>query len=135
MMQAFLDECRQANLSDRQLRVLESVIAEDEGWIHLYVDGNYAAAEAAYRRSAALGGDRQLANLVDAMMKQSKYREAIEPLTEELSVRQGDPGCTMHRGTEFDDMRWRRDMQRVTTSDRIDAFGAAETATTATTDY
>jgi alpha-ketoglutarate-dependent 2,4-dichlorophenoxyacetate dioxygenase len=38
-----------------------------------------------------------------------------------------DNRCTMHRGTEFDDMRWRRDMQRVTTSDRIDAFGIAET--------
>jgi alpha-ketoglutarate-dependent 2,4-dichlorophenoxyacetate dioxygenase len=38
-----------------------------------------------------------------------------------------DNRCTMHRGTEFDDMRWPRDMQRVTTSDRIDAFGTAET--------
>jgi alpha-ketoglutarate-dependent 2,4-dichlorophenoxyacetate dioxygenase len=37
-----------------------------------------------------------------------------------------DNRCTMHRGTEFDDLRWPRDMQRVTTSDRIDAFGTAE---------
>ena len=34
-----------------------------------------------------------------------------------------DNRCTMHRGTEFDDLRWRRDMQRATTSDRPDAFG------------
>ena len=27
-------------------------------------------------------------------------------------------------GTEFDDLRWRRDMQRATTSDRPDAFGS-----------
>ncbi|MEK9721021.1 MAG: TauD/TfdA family dioxygenase, partial [Quisquiliibacterium sp.] len=34
-----------------------------------------------------------------------------------------DNRCTMHRGTEFDDLRWRRDMHRATTSDRPDAFG------------
>jgi len=34
-----------------------------------------------------------------------------------------DNRCTMHRGTEFDDLRWPRDMQRATTSDRPDAFG------------
>lgn len=28
-----------------------------------------------------------------------------------------DNRCTMHRGTEFDDLRWRRDMQRATVSD------------------
>jgi alpha-ketoglutarate-dependent 2,4-dichlorophenoxyacetate dioxygenase len=37
-----------------------------------------------------------------------------------------DNRCTMHRGTEFDDLRWPRDVQRATTSDRIDAFGAHE---------
>ena len=28
-----------------------------------------------------------------------------------------DNRCTMHRGTEFDDLRWRRDVQRATVSD------------------
>lgn len=28
-----------------------------------------------------------------------------------------DDRCTMHRGAEFDDLRWRRDMQRATVSD------------------
>jgi alpha-ketoglutarate-dependent 2,4-dichlorophenoxyacetate dioxygenase len=28
-----------------------------------------------------------------------------------------DDRCTMHRGTEFDDLRWTRDMQRATVSD------------------
>ena len=46
-----------------------------------------------------------------------------------------DNRCTMHRGTEFDDMRWPRDMQRVTTSDRIDAFGTFETPHAVPTDY
>ncbi len=46
-----------------------------------------------------------------------------------------DNRCTMHRGTDFDDMRWPRDLQRATTSDRIDAFGAPEQAHAATSDY
>jgi alpha-ketoglutarate-dependent 2,4-dichlorophenoxyacetate dioxygenase len=46
-----------------------------------------------------------------------------------------DNRCTMHRGTEFDDMRWPRDLQRTTTSDKIDAFGTIETARAASPDY
>ena len=34
-----------------------------------------------------------------------------------------DNRCTMHRGTEYDDLRWQRDMQRATTEDQPDAFG------------
>jgi alpha-ketoglutarate-dependent 2,4-dichlorophenoxyacetate dioxygenase len=37
-----------------------------------------------------------------------------------------DNRCTMHRGMPFDDLRWPRDMQRATTSDRPDAFGERE---------
>ena len=36
-----------------------------------------------------------------------------------------DNRCTMHRGTEFDDTRWPRDMHRATTSDAPDAFDDA----------
>jgi hypothetical protein len=28
-----------------------------------------------------------------------------------------DNRCTMHRGTPFDDLRWKRDVQRATVSD------------------
>ena len=28
-----------------------------------------------------------------------------------------DNRCTMHRGTDFDDLRWKRDVQRATVSD------------------
>jgi alpha-ketoglutarate-dependent 2,4-dichlorophenoxyacetate dioxygenase len=37
-----------------------------------------------------------------------------------------DNRCTMHRGTDYEDTRWPRDLQRATTSDRLDAFGAIE---------
>ncbi len=39
-----------------------------------------------------------------------------------------DNRCTMHRGTEFEDTRWKRDMHRVTTSDRLDVFDIAQCA-------
>jgi len=28
-----------------------------------------------------------------------------------------DNRCTLHRGTDYDDQRWKRDMQRATVSD------------------
>jgi alpha-ketoglutarate-dependent 2,4-dichlorophenoxyacetate dioxygenase len=46
-----------------------------------------------------------------------------------------DNRCTMHRGTEFEDTRWVRDMHRATTSDRIDAFGTREQPSAVAADY
>lgn len=46
-----------------------------------------------------------------------------------------DNRCTMHRGTEFDDLRWPRDMHRATTSDREDAFGPAGESTATQPEY
>jgi alpha-ketoglutarate-dependent 2,4-dichlorophenoxyacetate dioxygenase len=46
-----------------------------------------------------------------------------------------DNRCTMHRGMPFDDLRWPRDMQRATTSDRPDAFGATEAGRRSSVDY
>lgn len=46
-----------------------------------------------------------------------------------------DNRCTMHRGRDFDDLRWPRDLQRVTTSDRIDAFAGAVRASGARASY
>jgi alpha-ketoglutarate-dependent 2,4-dichlorophenoxyacetate dioxygenase len=46
-----------------------------------------------------------------------------------------DNRCTMHRGMPFDDLRWPRDLQRATTSDRADAFGAFEVERRTAEDY
>ena len=43
-----------------------------------------------------------------------------------------DNRCTMHRGTDFDDTRWPRDMQRATTSDDPHAFDDASGASDGT---
>jgi tetratricopeptide (TPR) repeat protein len=101
MMQEFLGECRQAKLSEVQEHLLESVIAEDQGWLHQFVDKNYAAAESDYRRSAALGGDKQLANLTDVLFKQQKYAAAIEPLSERLNANPDDFDLLATRGFAY----------------------------------
>ena len=46
-----------------------------------------------------------------------------------------DNRCTMHRGTDHEDTRWVRDLQRATTSDRIDAFGTQEQPSAVAADY
>ena len=46
-----------------------------------------------------------------------------------------DNRCTMHRGTEYEDTRWRRDLQRATTSDRLDAFGVPEKPSALAAEY
>jgi tetratricopeptide (TPR) repeat protein len=101
MMKGFLEECRQAKLSEIQMHQLESVIAEDQGWVHQFVDRNYAAAESDYRKSAALGGDKQLANLTDVLFKQQKYAAAIEPLTERLGSNPDDFDLLATRGFAY----------------------------------
>jgi alpha-ketoglutarate-dependent 2,4-dichlorophenoxyacetate dioxygenase len=42
-----------------------------------------------------------------------------------------DNRCTMHRGTDYDDLRWVRDMQRATVSDVAGACAQEATAVTA----
>ena len=64
-------------------------------------------------------------------MDDEEGREVIDKLIEHSTQRQyvythrwrpndlvlWDNRCTMHRGTDFDDLRWRRDMQRATVKD------------------
>jgi tetratricopeptide (TPR) repeat protein len=101
MLKAFIEECRKAKLSRKQMAQLESVVAEDEGWIHQFVDHNYAASEEAYRKSAALGGDPQLPNLADVLMKQGKFSAEIQVLTQELEQRPKDLDVVANRGYAY----------------------------------
>ena len=39
-----------------------------------------------------------------------------------------DNRCTMHRGTDFDDLRWKRDMQRATVANSCEQEGVAVAA-------
>lgn len=101
VMQAFLEECRAAKLSDEHLRMLESVVVEDQGWIHQYVERDYAAAESDYRKSRELGGDPQWSNLAIVLLKQGKRQEVIETLTEGLKDHPGDTHLLIQRGMAY----------------------------------
>ena len=48
-----------------------------------------------------LGGDRQLSNLADVLLKQNKYREALELLTEELAAKPGDLDVLANRSAAY----------------------------------
>jgi len=56
--------------------------------------------------------------LLDELMEHATQRQFIYThrwRTNDLVM--WDNRCTMHRGTDFDDLRWKRDVQRATVSD------------------
>jgi alpha-ketoglutarate-dependent 2,4-dichlorophenoxyacetate dioxygenase len=56
--------------------------------------------------------------LVDGLIAQATQRQFVYTHRWRLhDLVMWDDRCTMHRGTEFDDLRYRRDMQRATVSD------------------
>lgn len=68
------------------------------------------------------GESRELLETLMAHATQRRFRHAHRWRVGDLVM--WDNRCTMHRGMAFDDLRWSRDFQRATTSDRVDAFGA-----------
>ena len=72
---------------------------------------NGADAEATYRalitKTVGVGDFAQFVFLVHFVLTFDEARHLV----------MWDDRCTMHRGTEFDDLRWRRDMHRATVSD------------------
>ena len=53
-MRAFYAECETSHLSKSQLSVLGSMIAEEEGWLHVHVEKDAAAAQRDFDRADAL---------------------------------------------------------------------------------
>ena len=80
--------------------------------------------------------DSEALKLVEALVAHATQRQFVYTHRWRVGdLVMWDNRCTMHRGTEFEDTRWVRDMHRATTSDRIDAFGAPEKPRTAAVDY
>ncbi|HEV7609053.1 MAG TPA: TauD/TfdA family dioxygenase [Steroidobacteraceae bacterium] len=79
-------------------------------------------------RIEGLGEDeaRELLEALTSHATQPQFRYAHRWRIGDLVM--WDNRCTMHRGMPFDDLRWPRDLQRATTSDRPDAFGAPDAA-------
>ena len=56
--------------------------------------------------------------LIDALVAHATQRQFVYSHRWRVNdLVMWDDRCTMHRGTDFDDLRWRRDMQRATVSD------------------
>jgi alpha-ketoglutarate-dependent 2,4-dichlorophenoxyacetate dioxygenase len=63
-------------------------------------------------------GDAEAMALVDRLIAHATQRQFVYTHRWRIhDLVMWDDRCTMHRGTEFDDLRWRRDMHRATVSD------------------
>jgi alpha-ketoglutarate-dependent 2,4-dichlorophenoxyacetate dioxygenase len=80
--------------------------------------------------------DREALGLVEELVAHATQRQFVYTHRWRVGdLVMWDNRCTMHRGTEFEDTRWVREMLRATTSDRIDAFGLQEQPSAASADY
>jgi len=63
-------------------------------------------------------GDEEGARLLAELTEHATQRQFVDTHRwRPFDLVMWDNRCTMHRGTDFDDLRWRRDMQRATVSD------------------
>jgi alpha-ketoglutarate-dependent 2,4-dichlorophenoxyacetate dioxygenase len=82
----------------------------------------YLASHIGRIEGLAAEDSRELLDTLMAHATQRQFRHAHRWRVGDLVM--WDNRCTMHRGMPYDDLRWPRDFQRATTSDRADAFDA-----------
>ena len=103
-MQKLLDECRLAKLPAAQLRQLESLVYEDEGW-ERENDGDHAAAEVAYRKAIDLDPPDCtsciISSLVGVLIEERKFADAVPYLNEYLKAKPGDVWALSNRGLVY----------------------------------
>ena len=99
-MQSFLKECQHAGLSAEHYKFLESLVIEDQAWVHETVDGNLDAARKEYEEASKLdhasiclpcGPISHAANLA---LQIHNYKDAIKQFSKILAV---DPGALRPR--------------------------------------
>jgi tetratricopeptide (TPR) repeat protein len=84
VMKAFLEECREAKLSGPQLRSLEALVAQDQGWTYRYREGDGAAAARAYITAAQFDPEGTcrycdpIQHAADALFDEADYAGAIK---------------------------------------------------------
>jgi hypothetical protein len=104
-MRAFMEECRNAHLPDPQLRQLQAMVYEDEGWEDVNYNNDLIGAEAAYRKALEQAANdcetcvRADAPLIVVLMKRGEYVDAITSLNSYLRARPGDLWALANRGT------------------------------------
>ena len=81
-------------------------------------------------------GAAEASALIEALLAHATRREFVYAHRWRVGdLLMWDNRCTMHRGRDFDDLRWPRDLQRVTTSDPDPEFGAGIGAASAEAGY
>jgi tetratricopeptide (TPR) repeat protein len=91
MMKQFLEECRGAGLTDRQMATLQALIVEDEAWVAQHVDQNDAAALSKYQEAAALDTERNcdacgpVIKAAELLVRQKDYKGAIGQYSQVLA--------------------------------------------------
>lgn len=84
-MQAFLEESRHSRLSKRQLDTLESLVFEEQGWLHVHEDGDAGAALRDYEHAKSLNPAVCLRcaklEMSELLTQQRKYTEAVAMLS------------------------------------------------------
>lgn len=108
LMRAFFQECQAARVSGSHLHLLESILREEEGWVHLHYDEDADAARESYQRAAALDPELCLVcfkrELSDLLVKQRKYGEAAGVLSDILHSDPTNTKVLLSRGWVYMDL-------------------------------
>jgi tetratricopeptide (TPR) repeat protein len=108
-MRTFMEECRQGHLPDAQLRQLQAMVYEDEGWEDVNYHHDLIGAEAAYRKSLEQVADdcescvHPDKALIVVLMNLGKYADAIIYLNSYLTAHTGDVWALANRGASYMD--------------------------------
>jgi tetratricopeptide (TPR) repeat protein len=106
-MQKFLMECRLVKLPAVQLRQLESMVYEDEGW-ERENDGDHAAAEVAYRKAIDLDPPDCtsciISSLAGVLIEERKFADVVPYLNEYLKAKPGNVWALSNRGLAYSEM-------------------------------
>lgn len=117
-MQDFMEECRKAHLSAKELGSLQALIADDEAWNHRYIEGNAAAAVRAYRREARLNPRPScvpcgpIEQAADTLREDHKYREAIRLYSQLLQSHPGAVDALSNRAYSEEQLGLRKEAFR-----------------------
>ncbi len=106
-MRAFMEECRNSHLPDPQLRQLQAMVYEDEGWEDVNYNDDLIGAEAAYRKALEQATNecetcvRADTALIVVLMKRGKYADAITYLNSYLRAHPGNLWALANRGMSY----------------------------------
>jgi TPR repeat protein len=102
-----MQECRNGHLPDPQLRQLQAMVYEDEGWEDVNYNNDLLGAEAAYRKALEQAANEcetcvhADTSLILVLMKLGKYGEAITFLNSYLAAHPGDLWALANRGMSY----------------------------------